>query len=230
MYCIIPLAGPDFFNEKYGYKPLVETGGNPLIEAALESRCWYRNKEVTDDKIIFVLRDEKKYIEFEEYLKKRFVGCNIVKISAFTKGALLSAMAGASLIEDFHEPIVVDLIDIIYETEFSPTYMFKKDINLGGIIPYFTSNNEKYSYLEIVDGYVTQTVEKRVISHNASAGTYFFRNLNVFMSAVAGSIKYDRVISYNGNLFLCPSFNFVERLIVSGVEVRVNNEISLQFH
>lgn len=230
MYCIVPLAGPDFYNERYGYKPLCEIEGKPLLEVALMSRCWYKNGEVTNDKIIFVIRDNQMYDKFEIYLKENFCGSKVVKISDYTKGALLSAMAGASLINDFTEPIVVDLIDILYEGDFSPTKIFESDINIGGILPYFNSCNEKYSYLEIVNGYVTQTVEKKVISNDASAGTYFFKNLNVFLEAVSGSVKFDKIISYNNNLFLCPSYNFIKKKYIFPQIVNIKNELSLTFH
>jgi hypothetical protein len=162
MYCIVPLAGPDFYNESYGIKPLCRFGDETLIQKAIYSRSWYQNKDLISGNIIFILRDTPHTNETEIYLKDTFAGCKIVRIPELTRGALLSSCAGFSIIKDFTRPVVVDLVDIIYKSDFSPTREFETDPNIGGILPFFKSTNEKYSYLEIVMGHVTQTAEKRL--------------------------------------------------------------------
>ena len=134
-------------------------------------------------------------------------------------------------IADFHS-YCLDMNDIIYDIDFSPTKIFSEDENLGGILPYFKSSNEKYSYLKMKGNYVIETAEKKVISDNASAGTYFFRNLDIYLKAVADSIEYHESYSYNNILFLCPSFNGVikNNMKVIGLKVENVDEISLKFH
>jgi len=232
MYCIVPLAGPDFYSSLYGVKPLYEIDGEPLITKALHSRNWYRNGELKDDHMIFVLRNIVKTEKFEEYLHEKFRKSKTVKISDFTKGALLSALAATALIENFRQPIVVDLVDILYESDFSPTKVFECNDSIYGILPYFQSTHEKYSYLELANDYVIRTVEKKVISKNASAGTYFFRDLATFLRSVEDSVMLESAYAVKSNLFLCPSFN---RIIKDGknvlaVKVREPEEISLKFH
>ncbi len=231
MYCIVPLAGPDFTNPKYGIKPLFKIDGIPLVEKALTSRHWYQNGELKNDQIIFVLREVAEAKEAEDFLKSKFPGCQFVKIADLTKGALLSSLAGASLIKDFTQPIIVDLIDMLYSSTLSPREIFQKDTQIGGILPYFKSDNEKYSYLEIIDNQVTQAVEKRVISDNASAGTYFFRNFPIFLSAVSDSVKFDKLYAFKNNLFLCPAFNGIvkQSLKIEAIPVQEVEEVSLFF-
>jgi len=101
-----------------------------------------------------------------------------------------------------------------------------------GIIPYFESEHPKYSYLEIENGVVKRTREKQVISSHASAGTYFFRSLSVFLSAVADSLRHVEDYSVRGNLFLCPSFNGIIAADQTVLPVLVSNvrSLSLLFH
>jgi dTDP-glucose pyrophosphorylase len=231
MYCIVPLAGPDCYSAQYGIRPLIEINGKPLIEEVLSKRDWFQTGELLPKNLIFVLREDFSLPKLKDYLKQTFPGCKWVVVSQMTKGALLSAAAAVSLIENFHQPIAVDLADLIFESTFSPTEAFGNDSSLCGIIPYFSSDNMKYSYLKMKDGKVLQTAEKQVISNNASAGVYFFRNFAFFLQAIAGTALQEEKYQYCGNLFLCPSFNaLIPMGKVIGIEVSILNEITLAFH
>lgn len=217
MYTIIPLAGPDFHSER-GVKPMLNVEGEPLVKRAITSRPWFKSGEQTTDKLIFVLRNTEHTQAFEKYIKDTFPGCKIATISHLTGGALMTALAGASLVHDFNEPVCVDLVDILYTVELddSITGFFKKNSEYYGIIPCFEDNYDKYSYLQIKDNKVLRTAEKQVISNVASAGTYFFRDLPTLLEATAGSIENKDEYAYKGSLFMCPSYN---ELIRKGKEV-----------
>ena len=231
MKCIVPLAGPDLYDASYGIKALTKIDDETLIRKAIHSRPWYGNGQVSNGDIIFVLRDIKEAKPLRMYLASEFEGSQTVILPSIAKGALLSAVAGSSIIKDFDTHIVVDLVDIVYESDFSPQEIFAQNENIGGILPYFKSSNEKYSYLEMEGDDVVRTAEKKVISDNASCGTYFYRNLKVFFDAVSQSIKNEETYSVKGNLFLCPSFNGIVEtgMKVVGVETRNVEEISLRF-
>lgn len=231
MYCIVPLAGPDFYQPHYGVKALSVIDGEPLIKRALGSRSWFRNGELINEDIFFVLRDLPQTQDVIHALMSIFPGCKTVLIPELTRGAVLSSLAAISLISDFNRPIVVDLVDILYESNIVVREMFL-DESIGGFLPYFKSGNEKYSYLVFKNGSVVQTAEKRVISDCASAGTYFFRNLSVLLAAYSDSVANSQIYAVKGNLFLCPTFNGIikQGLKVHGVEVSKVQEISIQFH
>ena len=145
MYCIIPLAGPDCYSPDYKIRPLVEINGRPLIEEVISSRCWVQAGELSNEDMIFVLREDPNLPQLKDYLCDTFPGCRWIVLSEMSRGALLSAAAGLSLIHDFQKPIAVDLADLIYSVSFSPTEAFESDKDLVGIIPYFHSDNEKYT-------------------------------------------------------------------------------------
>ncbi|XER09398.1 hypothetical protein SRRS_50240 [Sporomusa rhizae] len=116
----------------------------------------------------------------------------------------------------------MDLSDIIFQGDFNPVEIFREDPCIGGIIPYFISRNPQYSYLELSGQWVRQTAEKKVITEAASAGVYFFRDAPLFLEAVADSLRFDKLYSYNNNMFLCPAMNGIIRSnkLVQAVQVR----------
>lgn len=232
MRAIIPLAGPDFYDDRYGVKPLTLFEGKPLIQTAIESRCWYQSGELRAQDIVFVLRETPHSESVIHFLKSTFAGCKWMMLSALTRGALYSSMAGLALVDDHQSPIVVDLVDILYSSKFNVKQLFADDPILGGVLPFFPSVNPKYSYLQCEDGYVVQTAEKKVISDRASAGTYFFRNMPVLLEAYCHSLENSEELAVNGNLFLCPVFNGVvaHGRRVLPLEVENVREISLLFH
>ena len=59
------------------------------------------------------MRDTKESKIVHNYLEENFSGCRFVNLSDGTGGALLSALGGASLITDYAEPVIVDLVDIL---------------------------------------------------------------------------------------------------------------------
>ncbi len=190
MYCIVPLAGPDFWLR------------TSVLETALKSRPW----SVSGENTIFVVRQTPYTETVAGQLSGAFPGCKIVVVPGLTQGALLTSVAAVSMIADFDAPICVDLADILYDMKADITPMLESS-EVGGMIPYFPGNSPKYSYLRIENGAVTETREKEIISPHASAGTYWFRNLPVFLDAVSASVADPSRYTVNGLHFLCPSYN-----------------------
>ena len=231
MKCIIPLAGSDIYTEEYGLKPAYEIDGEPLLVKAIRSRSWY-GETLFEEDLIFVIRNFEQLDKLELFLKSNFPKKRHVIISELTKGALMSVLAGAALVNDFSEPIVVDLVDILFSSNLSPVEIFNENKSINGIIPYFHSDNPKYSYLKLDENSnVTVTREKEVISNYASAGVYFFNNLQTFLNAAIFSINQFAEVAHNDLLFLCPSYNGIitKKNKVKAVKVNVQDEISLLF-
>jgi len=229
--CIIPLAGSDIYTEEYGLKPAYEIDGEPLLVKAIRSRSWY-GETLFEEDLIFVIRNFEQLDKLELFLKSNFPKKRHVIISELTKGALMSVLAGAALVNDFSEPIVVDLVDILFSSNLSPVEIFNENKSINGIIPYFHSDNPKYSYLKLDENSnVTVTREKEVISNYASAGVYFFNNLQTFLNAAIFSINQFAEVAHNDLLFLCPSYNGIitKKNKVKAVKVNVQDEISLLF-
>jgi dTDP-glucose pyrophosphorylase len=204
MKCIVPLAGPDLWTDEYGFRPCIDLNGTPLIEAALDRRAWRDRLSGAD--YIFVIREVANLDDLREYLQRRWPGCQIVTLSNLTGGALFSALAGMALVAP-DEPVIIDLADILFsDGPDDPEALFSRQ-GYGAIVPVFSSTESCYSYLEIVEGLVTRAREKVVISDNASAGVYMFRNIQVFLRAAVHNIDERASMSHRGVLFICPMVN-----------------------
>ena len=107
----------------------------------------------------------------------------------------------------FSSPIIVDLADIQYKSNLDPLDAFK-DRNLG--VTTFESNNPAYSYLKLdSSGHFIEAAEK-VISRNASAGTYLFCDTATYLRALAYSIENKEKETYQDLFYVCPLLNGVK--------------------
>ena len=71
---------------------------------------------------------------------------------------------------------------------------------------------------------VTDTIEKRVISSNASAGTYWFRDPSYFIKCCIDINNQKKNYSVKDSLFICPTYN---KLIEDGYTV-VGEKVSFK--
>lgn len=233
MIGIVPLAGPEVFHPDSGIRPLIPIDGEPLLRRVLTSRAWWRRGELHAKDLIFVLREGSGVATLSEHIQEWFPDSRQVRLSGLTSGALLSCLAGTSLVESLEQPLCVDLADILYDTDESPTDMLHRDGSVGAVVPCFESTEPCYSYLEMNEhGEVVRTAERQVISNTASAGTYVFRNLPAFLDAAAYALRHGDELAVNGVHFVCPALNGVISQGAKVVPLRVDNVLSVskQFH
>lgn len=207
MHVIVPLAGPDFVRADGSIKALEPFQGKPLLRYALNSRPWSCKVKHYS----FVLYDSEETREFaNNYLRHWHKGCSIVYLSAFSQGAAMSALAGVSALNEFYQPLIIDLADIIYKSNVSIEQVLQASPDIGGIALAFKSRNPQYSYLASdKNGQVVAAAEKKVISDQASAGTYIFRDCAIVLRAIAHAIENESSQTYNDLFYVCPLFNGV---------------------
>lgn len=215
---IVPLAGPDFVRANGSIKALIPYHGQPLLKHALDSRPW-ASKGM---RYSFILHDCEEARQFSrDFLWRWYKECSIVYLSVYSRGAAISALAGLSSLDNFRQPLIIDLADIIYKADINVEKSFQNAPALGGIALAFESCNPKYSYLAIDgNGRVLEAAEKKVISSQASAGTYLFRSSSVFLKALAHAIENECSQTYNNLFYVCPLFNGV---IAQGMQVMLAN-------
>ncbi|GAA3083206.1 hypothetical protein GCM10010520_32480 [Rhizobium viscosum] len=212
---IIPMAGNDFERPDGSVKAEMPVGETTLLGATLEARPWWSGAAVP----VFVLRDRPASRRYaRETLLARYPTARIVWLSETTGGAAWSTAAGAALVAFPEAPVVVDLCDIMFASDANIAAIFAADPNLGGLALTFASRHPLYSYLRLGnDGRMLEAREKVVISENASAGVYAFRNIAVFHLALAHSLQNRARLSHNSLLFVCPMLNGV---VAHGFDVR----------
>lgn len=222
MKCIVPIAGPEYFKDDQ-CKGLIKFKGDFLLRSILHSRPWINNI----DELIFIMQDLDFARDFEKsYLKKWFINSKSIFIPSFTCGAAFSSLIGVSLAyNNLDMPILIDLADIYFESEFIPYQKKEKD----GFAFYFESNNPIYSYLKVDEkGKILETKEKKVISNKASAGVYCFPSSSSFIKSISYSISNRKEITVNNLHYICPLLN---SLIESGTDVipiRTKNIIDIK--
>lgn len=207
MHVIVPLAGPDFVRADGSIKALELFQGQPLLKYALDSRPWASKVKSYS----FVLNDCDETRRFaHDYLSQWHQGCSIVYLSAFSRGAAMSALAGLSTLDEFCQPLIIDLADIIYKSNADIEQVLQAGPDIGGIALVFESRNPQYSYL-VSDGSgrVVGAAEKKVISDQASAGTYIFRDSATVLKAIAHAIQNESSQTHNNLFYVCPLFNGV---------------------
>lgn len=205
---IVPLAGPDFELADGRTKAEIEIDGRPLLRRALESRPWSGALNGADH--VFVLRDTERSRAFaDERIADWYPAARCVFLGAPTAGAALSALAGVALIASAEAILCIDLADILYDTAFDPMTL-RKDPTAGAAALIFPSSDPIYSYIRLgADGRIDEAVEKRPISHLASAGTYFFANPAIYLRAVAHSLRHRDTVTFNSLFYVCPLMNGV---------------------
>lgn len=231
---IIPLAGPDFYSEEFGIRPLHQLDdGRTLIDAVLLNRPWVLNVINGVGRIIFVLRGFDEHAEkMKAHLTSLIPNSEFVMFEGVSMGSPFSVISAISQIKNFDEPIIVDLADILFDTALNVDSFFKDNPSVSGLIPYFYSSSEKFSYLKIVGNSVVEAREKMVISQHASAGVYCFRSLNEFLCAFNFCVNNPKICQVNGAYFMCPSFNGLieNNKNVFAIEVGNPDPIGAIFH
>lgn len=209
MRVVVPLAGPDFVLADGGVKATLDVEGAPLLKRALESRPWAPS--IDPAKYVFVMLDRPETRRFAQTdLADWYQGAQVVFLSHPTRGAAISALAGVAASCGAGEPIIIDLADILYTSSLSPCQVFARNPDCGGIALTFQSDAPEYSYLRSdADGRFIEAAEKRVISTQASAGTYVFSDAAVFLRAVAHAIENEATQARNGLFYVCPLLNGV---------------------
>jgi hypothetical protein len=234
MQCVIPLAGPQLTHPRHRLIPKYPVDGVPLLRRTIETRRWWKAGRLRAKDLIFVVREGTELQEIRAAVGDWFPGCRTVTLSHVTRGALLSALAGTAAVTALDEPLIVDLADILYDTEADVEGCFAADRSVGAVATYFEARDACYSYFKFgPDGSVVSAVEKTVISSHASAGTYIFRTAGHFVAAAGRSLVDSREeLTVNDALFVCPVLNSVVRqgLKVVALEVRNVRSVSKLLH
>jgi hypothetical protein len=227
---VVPLAGPDFVSGRGEIKGLTPSprDGGPLLFSTLSRRAWARGLDPSAYR--FVLFDRPESRAFAERLAEWFPGSTATFLGRYTRGAAMTCLGGLAAIAETTAPVIVDLADIDFDGgPEDVAAAFSMHDALGGLALTFASDNPHYSYLrQDSAGRVVEAAEKRVISNNASAGVYMFRNPAVLLRAIAHALDTTPEGTHNGLFFVCPLFNGV---LAQGLTVdmcRVDNVLDVK--
>ena len=221
MNIIIPLAGVDIYNKLNETKN--QTDGKTYLEYVLSKRSWMHDNK---NEMVFIIRhDEAKELQLINLIKYLFPRAKLIILNFETRGAIFSSLSGVASFFSHNAPLVIDLADIGFQDNFNIIEIFSSHLNIKSIVPFFNSKSEKFSYMNIEDGYVTKLREKENISNFASAGLYIFRETSDFLDCTAYAINNPKICSINGVYYICPSLNFfpTQNDLIFPIRVDVEN-------
>ena len=179
LHIVMPMAGEGSRFANAGWttpKPLIELDGQPLFKHAISSV----SADGISMKYSFIVRHEHivKY-DIDQKIKSYLPEAHIFSVMKTTRGAVETCLMAESAIADDDAVIVMDC-DLEFRSQKfieAIKYILSQPAAEaeGGVLVSFDSNLPKYSYAELgVDGLVSRTAEKEVISNHALCGAYFF--------------------------------------------------------
>jgi len=207
MNIIVPLAGPNMLLPDGSLKCCQKVNGVPLLRATLETRPWHNNSL----NYFFILEDSPETRTFANGdLVDWYPEAKVTFISQQAQGAALSVLGGLCMVQQNEEPILVDLADIIYETDANPKEILESKDKIGAVAFTFLSTSSEYSYLSFdKDNKFVEAREKVVISEHASVGTYVFKNYAIYLLCLSWYLSIGKRYRYNDLFFVCPLLNAI---------------------
>jgi dTDP-glucose pyrophosphorylase len=145
----------------------------------------------------------------------------ILPIQQETKGAL--ATLGWTIGHLPREiPVLVAPSDSLVLCDVSEFVLKMATMQADAGIIVFPSENPKYSYVRSVKNKVVEIAEKVVISNNATAGVFYFKNSETLLKCIEWALL--NRITIDGNYYLAPAINY---LVSQGKKV---STIEIQAH
>jgi len=194
-------------------KPLIPVGGKPMIQWIIENVRPAREHQFT-----FICLEEHlaRYPDVPKTLQSLCPGCNIVTVGEVTEGAACTVLLAKEFIDNEDELMIANA-DQIVELDIN-AYLAEMDLQRAdGLIMTFEADHPKWSYCRMNgEGTVTEVVEKRVVSNEATVGIYNFRRGADYVRAAERMISEN--LRVNNEFYVAPTYN---QLIGEGGKVVV---------
>ncbi len=196
-------AGSRFASAGYqNPKPLISVHGMPMIEVVIRNL-----RPSTLHRYIFICRKAHLKDFNLDVLLKNWAGSGTVVLSVddLTEGAACTVLKAENLIDNDNSLMIANcdqFVDVSIDSYLDEI----KNKHLDGLIMTLKSIDPKWSYVSLDnDGYVTNVVEKQVISNHATVGIYNFKRGSDFVSGAKEMIK--KNFRVNNEFYVAPVYN-----------------------
>ena len=202
---VIPMAGRGSRFADAGFldpKPMIPVGGRPMIEWVIENI-----KPSREHHFIFLCLGEHlvRYPQVGEKLRELCPGCDIIPVDQVTEGAACTVLLARDLINS-EAPLMIANSDQIIDLSVDDYLDTADEADADGLIMTFWADHPKWSYCRIGDnGWVTEVVEKQVVSNDATVGIYNFARGADFVRAAEQMIASN--LRVNGEFYVAPTYN-----------------------
>ena len=203
---VIPMAGRGSRFAEAGYKdpkPLIPVCGKPMIQVVVENltpQCAHR--------FIFICQNQHiKDYGLEQKLKSYAQNVEIIGIDGITEGQVCTVLKAKELINN-DDPLMTANSDQYIDFDINDYLKYMDDRKLDGLIMTMKADDPKWSYARTdMDGLVTETAEKKVISTDATVGIFNFRRGKDLVRAAERMIADN--IRVNNEFYTCPCYNYL---------------------
>ncbi len=203
---VIPMAGRGSRFAEAGYKdpkPLIPICGKPMIQVVVENltpQCAHR--------FIFICQNQHiKDYGLEQKLKSYAQNVEIIGIDGITEGQVCTVLKAKELINN-DDPLMTANSDQYIDFDINDYLKDMDDRKLDGLIMTMKADDPKWSYARTdMDGLVTETAEKKVISTDATVGIFNFRRGKDLVRAAERMIADN--IRVNNEFYTCPCYNYL---------------------
>jgi dTDP-glucose pyrophosphorylase len=203
---VVPMAGAGSRFAKVGYtdpKPLIKIHSVPMIEMVINNlrpSCPHR----------FIFICQKAHVAAYGLAEKLGVwapGCELIQLDGMTEGAACTVLTAKSLINDGN-PLMIANSDQYVDIAIDDYLRDMDQRHLDGLIMTLKSDDPKWSYASIdAGGFVTNVVEKEVISPHATVGIYNYKRGGDFVAAAEAMIAADMRVK--GEFYVAPVYNIM---------------------
>lgn len=215
---VVPMAGRGSRFANAGYtdpKPLIPVGGRPMIQWVIENI-----RPSRAHRFIFICLEEhlKRYPEVPTKLIELCPGAKIIPVNAVTEGAACTVLLAKEYIDN-DSPLMIANSDQIVDLSIDDYLEAGDQVGVSGLIMTFWADDPKWSFCKMRDdGTVSEVIEKKVVSNEATVGIYNFSRGKDFVRAASRMIQSD--LRVNGEFYVAPSYN---QLIEEGDRILVKS-------
>lgn len=199
------MAGRGSRFQEAGYafpKPLIDINGKTMIEVVINNL-----KPSTNHKFIFICQREhyEKYDLHNIFRNATDNNFEVIQIDGITQGAACTVLCAKEYINN-DQGLLIANSDQFIENNINDFIQKSQENGKDGNIMTFLSSHPKWSYVrKNEDGLVLETVEKKVISNDATVGIYYFKKGSDFINGAESMIK--KGIKSNNEFYVCPVYN-----------------------
>ncbi len=214
---VLPIAGRGSRFVQAGYtlpKPLIPVNGRPMIELVTENVRPNQPHQF----IYLCLQEHLYHTDMRAVLQRVAPGCHIVPVRHVTEGAACTVLLARDFI-DSDVPLMLANSDQYVDVAIDNYLAAMESPPADGMLMTFHSDHPKWSYVRFdAQGKITEVVEKKVVSNEATVGIYNFRQGADFVRAADRMISSD--LRVNGEFYVAPTYN---QLIAAGRRLAVYN-------
>lgn len=201
---VMPMAGRGSRFQNAGYKdpkPLIPIFNKPMIQVVIENI-----RPSCDHRFIFICQQEHlENYHLAKILKKSAPNCEIISLNEVTEGAACTVLLAEKYI-DKDDSLMIANCDQWVCINIDDYLATMKDPKVNGLIMTMWADDPKWSFVRFDDNNkVTEVVEKKVVSNEATVGIYNFQKGSDFVRGAKKMIDQDRRVK--GEFYVAPVYN-----------------------